>query len=210
MRHAWEYSCNTSNSYRRAFWNGIRWHPFYWWAPEAKKARNDSPHSPWRATKSVGFAGVKPLQKIDAFSSPYQSSMEVFWSRADTCVISIASVMGMRLCQYKISISDMRLILSLVGKELEILVSVPSAGMKNKMVKKYEIQLFNYFWLKMWIFNKEKYPYEMFNVGLPNSHGAGGALGFFEHRWRFFTRILNFPRKWLKHSWNTSITLKWH
>lgn len=55
----------------------------------------------------------------------------------------------MRLCQYKISISDIRLILSFVGKGLEILVSVPTAGMKNKMVKKYEIQLFSYFWLKV-------------------------------------------------------------
>lgn len=32
-----------------------------------------------------------------------------------------------------------------MGKGLEILVSVPPASMKNKMVKKYEIQLFHCF-----------------------------------------------------------------
>lgn len=61
----------------------------------------------------------------------------------------MASAMGMRICQYKMSLSDIRLILSLVGKGLEILVSVPPAGMKNKMAKKYEIQLFSYFGLKV-------------------------------------------------------------
>lgn len=49
----------------------------------------------------------------------------------------------------------------------------------------------------------------MFNVGLPNSHGAGGTLGFCEYHWIFFTRILNFSGKWLKHSLNSSMTLKW-
>lgn len=122
----------------------------------------------------------------------------------------MASVMWMRLCQYEISISDIRLILSLVGKGLENLVSVPLASMKNKMVKKYEIQLFSCFWLKVWILNKENYIYQMFNVGVPNSHGAGGTWGFFEYRWRFLSRILSFPGKWLKRSWNTSITLKRH
>lgn len=69
---------------------------------------------------------------------------------------------------------------------------------------------FSYFWLKEWILNKEYYIYLIINVGLPNSHGAGGTWGFFEYRWTFFTRILSFPGKWLKSSWNTSIALKWH
>lgn len=71
--------------------------------------------------------------------------MQVFRSKTDTCVMSTASVLGMRLCQYKISTRES----SLVGKSLEILVSDPPVSMKNGMVNKHEIQLFSYFWLKM-------------------------------------------------------------
>lgn len=75
-----------------------------WGKKKGKKWQ--STHSPWRATESGGSAGVKPPQKIDTSSSTYQSSMEAFWSKTDTCVISTASVLGMRLCQYKISTRD--------------------------------------------------------------------------------------------------------